>query len=177
LSIPEGVNAELAAVCAYSSLRDVLRDSRLVRFEDLADALAQLDAVAVERNVAACHHDAGVAAGDGMKEKGRGGNPAGIFDVVARVDDRAGAGTHDALGARPQIAREDYARSGTCITTFMQIPKRALDVDVGLEIRDVLDEPAETARAERQGDGNVIEKRCIRDAGIHRSLMGRPAAR
>jgi hypothetical protein len=46
--------------------------------------------------------------------------------------DRLSAGAHDAVRARPQIARDDDVAARTKIGSVQQVPDHCFDIDVGL---------------------------------------------
>jgi hypothetical protein len=97
------------AILLGAHLIDFAANPSFVRFQNFADALVEFNAVAIEWNMAAAHHHARPFGANGARNKRGSGNLAGVFDLVARVDNRLRASTHDAVRARPQIARDDNA--------------------------------------------------------------------
>src|SRR3990172_4373492 len=138
---------------------DLARDAWFVLLQDLADALVELDAVTIEWNMAAAHHHAGASGGDGVRDQCGRGDLACVLHLAAQVDNRLGAGTHDAVGARPEVAGDDHSAARMNITNAQQIPERSFDIDIGLEVGNVFDQAAQSAGAKGQRNRRVIEER------------------
>lgn len=134
------------------------RDTGFIGLQNLPTTFAQLDPIAIERNVAAADHHARSPVGDSMKNEGRSRNLAGILDEAPRIDDGPSASAHDSVGAGPEIAREHDGLSGSNVARVEKVAERAFDVDIRLEVRDVGDQAAQPARAERQCNGNMVEE-------------------
>src|SRR5262245_34195362 len=94
-----------------------------------------------------------------MCDQRRRRNLAGIIHLATRVDNRLGAGAHDAVGARPKVAGDNYAAAYANIAEAQQVPEGSFDIDIGLEVGEVFDQAAQTASAKNQRDRRVIEKR------------------
>src|SRR5438874_309948 len=78
-----------AAVLLVARAGHGLQDAGLVRLQDLARALVELDAVAVERDVTAGDHDAGRAFLHGVKGEGGRRDAPEVDELQARILDRA----------------------------------------------------------------------------------------
>ena len=137
---------------------DCADDAGLVGLQHFADAFIDLDAVTVERNVAAGHHDAGALLRDRVGDQCRRGNPAGVFHPAPRIEYRLDTGAHNPLGAWPQIAGDDHAAISANIADGQQVAQRPFDVDVSFEVGDVFHQAAQAAGAKRQRDRRIIEK-------------------
>src|SRR5262249_62035504 len=134
--------------------------SGFIGFQHLADTLVDFYAIAIERNVTAGHHHTRASSRNGICDQRGRGNLAGIFYLATRVDYRLSAGAHDAVGAWPEVARDNNTPACGNITNAQQIPERSFDIDIGLEVAEIFDQAAQTASAKNQRDRRVIEKRC-----------------
>ncbi len=155
---------------AYSSARTRSTSSVIPASSDLRispRASIQLDAVAVERNVAPAHHHPRAPRRDRVEEERRRRDRPGVVDAAPHVRDRPDARAHDAIGARAQVPGQDDDVSRPDLAAGDEVPERPFDVDVRLEVGDVLHEAAEAARPERERDGGVIEERGGGGTGAH----------
>src|SRR4030095_12071889 len=138
---------------------DLPCDAGFVRLQDLADAFIDFYTVTIEWNVAAGHHYTGASGGNGVRDQSGRRDFTGVLHAAARVDNRLGAGAHDAIGAGPEVAGDDHGAVRTNIANAQQIPERSFYIDIGLEVGDVFDQAAQSAGAKGQRDWRVIQKR------------------
>ena len=82
-----------------------------------------------------------------------------ILHLAIGIDNRLGAGTHDAVGARPDVAGDDHATTRMNIADAQQIPKHSFDIDISFEVGDIFDQAAQTAGAKDQQVRGIIENR------------------
>ena len=131
-----------------------IEDGLLVRLVDLAVGTVELDAVAVEGDVAAGDDDArGAVQRAVVGQRGR-GQGADKNRLVPGVADRLDAGRGDARAAGAQVVADDDARAGGG-----DAAQEGLRVGVADRIRQIGDEAAHAAGAEAgvMGVGEVVE--------------------
>ncbi len=127
---------------------------RFVGLEDLARGCVELDAVAVKRDVAARHHDAWAAQREPLVREGRSRKESEVADLHARVANGLGDGAHDAAlgavrgGAKVAAEGNGCPRHGDAAREHHS--QEAGGVDVGLEVRDVLDLAPQAGRPKAQ---------------------------
>jgi len=118
-----------------------LQDPWLVRLEDFSRFLVELDAVSVEGNVAAGHHDAGPTRLQGVVSEGGCGYSSQMVHLQSRILDGSRHGPHDAalfaLRTGALVTGDADGVPLLHITDPEEIVQETPRVDVGLQIRDI----------------------------------------